>query len=78
VAKQTNANEVMNERLHSPGMTPGRGSVRQAEAYEVLEKERLHPPDVTFILLYSFGFSPCRMIRGAEADWMQFRMEMLD
>jgi hypothetical protein len=58
-------------------MTPGRGSVRQAEAYEVLEKERLHPPDVTFILLYSFRFSPCRMIRGAGADWMQFRMEML-
>ena len=38
MAKQTNANEVMNERLHSPGMTPGRGSVSQAEAYEVLKK----------------------------------------
>jgi len=54
VAYQTNVNEVMYERLHSPGMTPGWGSVRQAKAYEVLEKERLHLPVMTFILLDSF------------------------
>jgi hypothetical protein len=67
----------MYERLHSPGMTPGWGSVWQAKAYEVFKKRASASAGHDIDLAKdSFRFSPCRIIKGAEAEWMQYRMEM--